>query len=649
MKFNEYPFIRYALFFIIGILLYPFSDFLGRTGTASLTSFLFLTYLTLLAVDSSHPSYRFKASLPILAYALLVSTGLLFTFLKDVKNDPSHLLHQGKIDGYLGHVDDLDEKKPNTRANRLRVFAVKKGDEYLPATGEVIIYHKLSEKLMPGEVVWVQGNPSIILPPKNPGEFNYGQFLANQQIHHSHFIDSKIERIGKANHSPINMIVLQLRESVQERIDRYIHSPHSNQIAKALLLGQKKELEPEVSEAYITAGTMHVLAVSGLHVGIIYGFFFLFIKPHQLAGRRRVLYLSFVILIIWLYALITGLSPSVLRAATMFTLMGLAQMKSRSPSMYNALALSALVLLVFDPFIIFSVGFQLSYAAVFGIVLLQPKIAGLWLPKSRVLDYFWQITSVGVAAQLTTFPISAHYFHVFPTYFMISNLIAIPGAFLIMSFGLPFMLFSFLEPMGDILGKMVDFIIRIENGLIFSFQKLPWARVENIHLGPSEMFLFWAIVACIYLLVLDSKRIYAYLSLLLFLGLAISNWLALWTDYQRNELYIYQLGKEVAVDHFYRGKLYSMMGAHSPQEITYKVTPNRIKLGHSRPQVLSQWEKDKTISVFLPDGSLLQSTGAGFELAVPFVKSISQYGEEKWLAWDESQAMEASFRIVVKR
>src|SRR5690606_7061175 len=316
--------------------------------------------------------------------------------------------------------------------------------KYFPATGEVIIYHQLQKNLEPGEVMWVQGNPSAIPPPYNPHEFDYRRFLANQQIFHSHFVGAKLTKVGMVNHQPINNLVLLLRAFVLEKIDGHITTPHSNQIAKALLLGQNKNLEKEVSEAYITAGTMHVLAVSGLHVGIIYGFFFLFIKPYQLPGRKRALYLSLIIIIIWIYALITGMSPSVLRAATMFSLMALAQMKSRSPSIYNSLALSALILLVFDPFILYSVGFQLSYMAVLGIVLLQPKIVGWWEPDNRIFRYLWEITTVGIAAQLATFPISVHYFHVFPTYFIISNLVAIPGAFLVMACGIPFMLFSFI-------------------------------------------------------------------------------------------------------------------------------------------------------------------------------------------------------------
>lgn len=651
MKFSEYPFMRYTLFFILGVLLYPYGDFLGFGEIASLTITLFVIYLIFLSASHPRKPFRYQALFPVLAYALLISMGFLFTFLRDASKDPSHLLYHGQIDGYIGVVDGLDQPKPNTLANRVLVSAVRKDSTYLPATGEVIIYHKLTENLRPGEVLWIQGTPSVIPPPKNPNEFNYHRFLANQQIYHSHFVDQRVERLGHQNHSPINNWILQLRSNIQDQMDRYIPTLHSNQIAKALLLGQNKYLDKEVSEAYITAGTMHVLAVSGLHVGIIYGFFFLFVKPYQLPGHKRVMYLSLLIMIIWTYALITGMSPSVLRAATMFTIMGLAQMKSRSPSIYNSLALSALILMVFDPYILYSVGFQLSYIAVFGIVLLQPKIAGWWQPKNSVSRYFWDITSVGIAAQLATFPISVHYFHVFPTYFMLSNLVAIPGAFLIMSAGIPFMLLSFVEPIALPLGKLVDYLIMVENRVMFSFQELPLARIEHIYLPPLEMVLVWSLIISMYMLSAKNRRKYAYLSLILFCGLIGSNWLTWWKDYGRNELYIYHVGKEIAVDHFYRGKLYSRVNILSPQDIAYKVLPNRISKGHPLGKELRYLEEGTVQSLFLPGGSFLQLRGEGFEIEAPSILSISQYDQGKWVATEEfenKEDKEAAFKVIFR-
>jgi competence protein ComEC len=651
MKFSEYPFLRYTLFFIWGVLIYPYLGFLGLEYLIYFSSGLFVVYLILVLLNSFQKSYRFRSFFPLFAFALLVSMGILFSYLKDAKNDPSHLLYQNQVEGYLGEVEDLDQKKPNTFANRIRVKYVVRGKEYISAVGEIIIYHQLPQPLLPGEIVWIKGSPATIIPPKNPYEFDYRKFLAHQQIFHSHFVGTQVTRIGQINHQPINNFVLQLRASILDRIDRYITTPHSNQIAKALLLGQKKNLEEEVSEAYITAGTMHVLAVSGLHVGIIYGFFFLFIKPYQLSAQKRIGYLSLVIFIIWIYALITGMSPSVMRAATMFTLMGLAQMKSRSPSIYNALALSALILLVFDPFILYTVGFQLSYMAVFGIVLLQPKIVGMWEPRNRIVHYFWEITSVGIAAQLATFPISVHYFHVFPTYFIFSNLVAIPAAFLIMSFGIPFMLFSFVNPIGHLLGKLIDFIIQMENGLIFSIQKLPMARIDHIRFPPVEMVLFWLLIVTIYLLIQENKKRYAYWSMLALLGLVLSNWVYLWKDFQRNELYIYGLEKGLAVDYFYQGQLYSRIDGVSSQDISYKIHPHRINKGYIGFETLEYLENDSSLHLLLPTQGSLKIRDKHFELKSLSIKNVSRYKEGRWLEMDlnkESMWDTNAYRIVLK-
>lgn len=220
-----------------------------------------------------------------------------------------------------------------------------------------------------------------------------------------------------------------------------------------------------------------------------------------------------------------------------------------------------------------------------------------------------------------------------------------------MSFGIPFMLFSFVEPVGQILGKVLDLIIRFENAVIFSFQKLPSARIEHINLPPSEMFLFWGLIISIYLLAVKNQKKYAYLSLILLFGLGLSNWVAWWNDDQRNEIYIYQVGKEMAVDHFYQGKLYSRIAALPPQDVSYSVIPNRISLGHVRSRELRYHEDEKTKSLFLPGGAFLQLNGNGFEVEAPYIRSISLYDGGKWTAWEgveDKQAAEGSFRVVIR-
>lgn len=432
MIFADFPFLRYLMFFIVGILLYPFFQELPLKGVLLMLGLGWIIYaLLLIYVERNQLFPRFRFIFPCLAFLQLVLAGLIFSYLRDFKNDPNHLIHvEEEVKGYLALVVGQDEAKPNSIANRVFLKKIWVGDELRESKGEVLVYHRANLGLSPGDLIWIKGKPQDISGPTNPDEFNYQKFTSRQGVAHRHFIGDQFEVLGSVSEFPIESFFIRLRRALMDRMDRVFKDSKAVQIAKALLLGQKKTLDKELSDAYATAGAMHVLAVSGLHVGIIYGFFFLWIKPYRLGIRKRVLYLSTIILLIWAYALLTGMSPSVMRAATMFSLMALAQMKARNPSIFNAIALSALILLVFDPMLIYAVGFQLSYVALLGILLIQPILVKTWLPANKILEYAWQISTVGLAAQIATFPLSAYYFHIFPTYFCFPIWWQYPGHFL---------------------------------------------------------------------------------------------------------------------------------------------------------------------------------------------------------------------------
>lgn len=606
MPFNEYPFIRYTLFFILGVVLYPFIGLGGHSYWFGGCVALFVIYSIFLFRDITWKGEYFKWLLPPLAYGILVLAGITFSILKDVRNDASHLLFQGEIDGYLAEVREMDQPKARSVANRVRVIAVKKATSFTPANGDLLLYHKGLDTLQPGEVYFFSGQPDRLQAPENPSEFNYALFMGRQQIYHRHFVRERPVFLGNSTGWNLSAAVARFRHYLENTIDSYVTLPRSQQIAKALLLGQKASLENEVSEAYVTAGAMHVLAVSGLHVGIIYGFFFLFWKPQKLAVRKRIPLLLLVIGIIWSYALITGMSPSVLRAATMFSLMALAQMQSKSPSIFNPLALSAMILLLYDPFIVFSVGFQLSYVALLGILLFQPLIVSWWTPENRLLDYIWQISSVGIAAQLATFPLSVHYFHVFPTYFLLANIVAIPGAFAIMAFGIPFLLLSPFEPVAEILGLGLNQLITTVNTLIFSVQFLPISRIENLRFSGMEMLLVWGGICCLFVLIVQRKKRFAYLAVLPALALVAIRWWDFYETMKIDELVMYKFDKGKAVDYFYKGQLYSLDDGISDTDLSYKVSPYRVQKGMTTPMRLAWTYAEEDPLVFLPDGQLVR-------------------------------------------
>lgn len=647
MAFNEFPFLRYAIFFILGIVVYPWVSHMGIYWILVLYGGVFTIYLTL----TIHTSYlnRFKNKLLIsfLGLFLWMIFGLLVSYSKDVTKDLSHLLYQDNYQGYVGIVQQNDEVKPRSLRNTIHLTHIYVNNILQAAEGEVIIYHQ--SKLEPGQVVAIKGVPQRVARPNNPHEFDYAQFLSRQQIYHTHFIGKNITVVGWVNHRPIQFFFLSLRHYIQQQMTRVINHPQANQIAQALLLGQKNNLDKEVSEAYSTAGAMHILAVSGLHVGIIYGFFILFFQPYKLGAYKRIAYLSVVIFIIWIYAFLTGMSPSVMRSATMFTIVSLAQMRSTSPSIYNGLALSAILLLIFDPNLIYSVGFQLSYAALTGILLFQPLVVNLWLPKNKILYRGWEITSVGIAAQLATFPIAAYYFHTFPTYFILSNLIAIPSAFVIMAVGIPFMLFSLLPWIGEILGLVLDYFIQGFNWVIFSVHGLPAAKVAAIRIEPWEIAWYYSLLALLYIvLTIRMKKMVIPLLAVLLLGVLV-NWVSLMEIRNKNEIYLYTASAGRAVDHIYGNAIFTWNEGWADQDIDYKIMPNRIGQGvHSRVMPL-YYEQDHN-QLFLPEQKII-TTNEKVQFINFTPKEVAWYDGKNWLPADPDSIMwqdNKAYRIILE-
>lgn len=648
MKFNEFPFIRYTIFFVAGVLLYPIAKFLsyGAILFGLLSSLIAYIGLTLAYIPQKRTF--FKVLLPFFAYLSLLFAGLYVTSLRDVNLIPDHLIHFSEIKGYLAKVKEADQIKPNSRGNRLSVQAVETNNGWLPSQGDVQIYHQSSISLEPGFVIYVKGAPQLITPPVNPGMFNYSEYMARQGVYFNHFIGKKFKLLSRPEKVSWSSVIVSWRQYLKDKIETHIEDSQAKQIASALLIGQKQDLDKGLREAYATAGAMHILAVSGLHVGIVYGFFFLLFRPTKMKGFKRAGYLSAIVGVIWFYAILTGLSPSVLRSATMFTFICLAQMNSRNPSIFNPLALSALLLLVYDPFLIYAVGFQLSYVALLGILLFQPLIRKVWHPKSKGIRYLWDITCVGLAAQLTTFPLAVHYFHVFPTYFIFTNLLAIPAAFVIMSLGVPFLLFAAMPGLAQALGWLLDYTIQFLNLGIFGMQQLPFARLDGLFIQLPEMIFYWVILFCIYYWIEDKKKhrlvaIFIFVFVLGFYRIILS------LDRVSEEyMVIYKLNKGVVMDYSHKGQLYTIEWGVDLAELNYNIKPHRIKALGLSAKPLAYWVKDGTCRIALPENKELLLDANTF-LPKTFHGLTLYYWEHgKWWSYNKTSLQDPFSKGAIK-
>ena len=491
-RFAPYPFLRFTPAFILGIILFHYTD-----GFRYVSWWVLVVPVAIYAYLAVKDSHRFRYLNGFLAIMILVLLGYfrLMSFRQDLREN--HLVnHDGEVQFYKAVVADEPREKNKATQLKLKVLEV-----YSPnpekSEGYVLGYVRKAagKNLAYGDILLIRGTPSEVAPPHNPGEFDYKQYLFFQQIFHQHFIGEDFKVIGEASPSLVYEKSLALRQWCRKTIHKYLPESETRGIVLALVLGVKEELDDKTRQAYASAGAMHVLAVSGLHVGIIYGLILLFFKQLPFTGARaRWLLAVTSILVLWAYAFVTGLSPSVLRAVTMFSFVALGKALDRNTNIYNTLAASAFVLLWYNPYLIMSVGFQLSYLAVFGIVYLQPKFYHLFEVNNVLLDRIWAITCVSLAAQIATAPLSIVYFHQFPTYFLIANLFVIPAAFIILILGLALLLLSSVPVLGDLLGTVLDFFVSTTNQFIFAIESIPGSVITGIHwAGAGSWFIYLSI------------------------------------------------------------------------------------------------------------------------------------------------------------
>ncbi len=436
--FLTIPFFRILIPFVIGVLI-ALNYILPNIPLGCLLIVIFLIVLIFLFLPIT---ILYKRVLLILMDLFLFLFGVFLVAETDTGR--SDLFYGKKISleqevNYIALIDELPLEKEKSIKLSLTVLELKVGDWYEKTSGKVIAYFrksKSSNKLKAGDVLLIQSRFQKVPSPKNPFEFDYNNYLARRQIYHTVFVDSTafcvlpntdcLNKLWKLGLSAKSYILKQLKNSSL--------SPNSYAVCSALLTGYDDEIDKSVMEAFSHSGTLHVLSVSGLHTGLIYivlGFFFDLFDKRK---KRKLLKFCFITSVLWVFALVTGFSAPVLRSVIMFNLLGLGKIYFRhdSRNQMNILLVSAFGLLVYNPFFICDVGFQLSYFALAGLIFFQPKIAALWRPTYPPLNMIWQSVSASIAATLSTLPLTLFYFKQFPIWFFVCNLIVVPATFVIL-------------------------------------------------------------------------------------------------------------------------------------------------------------------------------------------------------------------------
>lgn len=456
MKVIKFPALNITLCVVLGILA---SNLIKPDIISACLYFLafFLPFLFFYGLSISNKKYHLFFG--ISTYLLSFFVGFLIYALHFKPNHSQHYSNTIYSEKTVVRGIISEKLKPNAFSHKyfLEVESVDKENK----TGKllIILSKKDTEKeFQIGDIILAYTVIKPIIKPHNPNQFDYAAYLEKKDVFDQLYLENKNYKVVGSEKE----LLFQL-EKIRHEIISYLEKEKvpENQLSiiKALFLGQRQNIEQQTLDHYSQAGAIHILAISGLHIGILLYFFKTLFKPLERIKYSRIFIPAFLLLILWFFAILSGLSASVVRAAMMFSVVTFVMYLKRDTNIYNTLGISILFILLFEPNFIFDVGFQLSYSAVFAIVTIQPLFSGLWKSKNKVIQYFFDILTVSFAAQIGVLPLSIYYFHQFPGLFFLTNLVVIPLLTIILVAGL-------LTFILGILGIPVSLLVQFLSGLV---------------------------------------------------------------------------------------------------------------------------------------------------------------------------------------
>lgn len=601
---NQAPLVRLLIPFLLGILFAVYLPF-HFSNILFYISILFCVIAGIVLIPKFNISYRKSFWFGLLINFSLFVFAYQLTIYKTQKFSPSHFskyCHENSI-VYARLADSYIEKEKSLKTI-IEVLAVKENNEWKKCTGKALVYLKTDSNALAlkyGDELLMNVNFKDVPQPQNPGEFNYKRFLSFHNIYNNAYVKSNEWKNLKQNSgNAILKYSIGLRNDLLEVLKQNQLTGDELSVGAALLLGYTDKLDADIISAYSSTGALHVLSVSGLHVAIVYIVFswlLVFLDRHK---RGRIIKAVLLILFLWFYAALTGLSPSVLRAATMFSFIIVAKATNKHTNIYNTLAASALFLLLINPYLIMEVGFQLSYLAVIGIVYIQPKIYEWFEFDNWLLDQVWMITAVSIAAQIATFPLGLHYFHQFPNYFLLSNLIVIPVSTLIIYVGIALFSFSTIPLFVKYLAIAFTWLIWFLNASVKWIESLPFSLLQGISISVFETWLLYGLIILFLFYLSNRKYKFLIYSLSFCVLILISQVVEQQIQFHQKKIVVYNVAKTTAID-FVNAKqnvlLTDSVFAKNDSRLLFHVKHNWWDLGLNSSQIISEDFTDKNLKL----------------------------------------------------
>ncbi len=586
INWKQYPFVKLLIPLCLGILanMFIFPQ-INISITPLLISYVLILCILLLLSRYISYQYRWFTGVSINLFLFLLGFVQISTNNDLNKNEHfSNLTNEKAF--YQVKINEPTQIKQNSVKLIVEVISCKTANKWENCLGNAVLYlekDKKSSKLNYGDILIIYSKLQTVQLPRNPHEFNYKQYLANKNIHYQSYLKNETWTTTNINNgNPIKIFATSLRSKLLKIFENNGMSGREYAVISAILLGQTDKIDPELYKDYTGSGALHVLSVSGMHVGIIFLSLGIFLSFLDKIKKGKIIKAIILISTIWFYALLTGLSPSVIRASAMISFIIIGKALKRDSEAINILSASVFVILCFNPMLLLEVGFQLSFLAVFGMILFYDIIYKLWSPQNKWIDKFWQVSCVSISAQLITTPLSLYYFHQFPNYFFLTNLVVFIFAAVVMYAGIFVILVSFIPFVSNISAKILAWLIFAMNESIGFIENLPFSVSRSINFNFTEaIILYILLISIIYALINRNTKLIL-TSLISILFLQSYQFYRDIISINEKKIFVYSVPKTSAIEFFSKGKQILFTDSlliNDDKKIAFHIQNNRIKNG----------------------------------------------------------------------
>ena len=523
--------------------------------------------------------------------SLLLSIGALLAWHKDIRNNQGWLGNTyTEKDALVVTLDEPPVEKTKSLKANATVRYLLHDSKSIPVTGKIIVYFKKDTsqlQLSYGSKIIFKKSLQEIKNSGNPGGFDYKRYALFQGITHQVFLkQDEFEVLDGKNEDWFKKFIYRSRERVLNILRKNIPGDKELGLAEALLIGYKDDLDQKLVQSYTNTGVVHIIAISGLHLGLIYWLLALLLKP--LKNRKKVKWLRPVLIItgLWLFSILAGAQPSILRSALMFTCIVLGESLSKKTSIYNTMAVSAFILLCINPYWLWDVGFQLSYAAVLSIIIFMRPIHNWFYIKNKALDFIWKLNAVTLAAQILTVPLSIYHFHQFPNYFILTNFVAVPLSSMILLGEIFLCAIAWMPAVALLAGKLLHWMIWLMNTWIERIESLYFSLWDGLQISILQAILLIVFAAGASYWLMEKVKRGLTIGLSALLGfIALRSYSFINSDRQQ-KIIVYNVPQRRAVD-FIDGRNYFFVGDSDlladdfvrnfhlkPSRILFRITPS---------------------------------------------------------------------------